>query len=83
MPGMRVLHRIGPAFIVGACIIGPGSVTLMSRTGSLYGYSRCHCPRLRWWWCCSIDARLEAVACRWRSRHSYFSGQPCCWESPW
>ena len=39
MPGMRLLHRIGPAFIVGACIIGPGSVTLMSRTGSLYGYS--------------------------------------------
>lgn len=35
----KALGRIGPAFIVGACIIGPGSVTLMSRTGSLYGYS--------------------------------------------
>lgn len=35
----RLLQRIGPAFIVGACIIGPGSVTLMSKTGSLYGYS--------------------------------------------
>lgn len=35
----RFLQRIGPAFIVGACIIGPGSVTLMSKTGSLYGYS--------------------------------------------
>lgn len=34
-----VLRRIGPAFIVGACVIGPGSITLMSRTGSLYGYS--------------------------------------------
>ena len=34
-----LLSRIGPAFIVGACIIGPGSVTLMSKTGSLYGYS--------------------------------------------
>ena len=33
------LRRVGPAFVVGACIIGPGSVTLMSRTGSLYGYS--------------------------------------------
>jgi len=32
-------RRIGPAFIVGAVIIGPGSVTLMSRTGALYGYS--------------------------------------------
>ncbi len=35
----RLLQRVGPAFIVGACIIGPGSVTLMSKTGSLYGYS--------------------------------------------
>ena len=34
-----LLKRIGPAFIVGACIIGPGSVTLFSRTGALYGYS--------------------------------------------
>ncbi|MBN2473629.1 MAG: divalent metal cation transporter [Pirellulales bacterium] len=33
-----ILSRIGPAFIVGACIIGPGSVTLMSRTGANYGY---------------------------------------------
>lgn len=31
--------RIGPAFIAGACIIGPGSVTLTSKTGWLYGYS--------------------------------------------
>jgi len=38
---MRVrdfLRRLGPAFIVGACIIGPGSVTLMSTTGANYGY---------------------------------------------
>ena len=34
-----ILSRIGPAFIVGACIIGPGSVTLMSKTGAAYGYS--------------------------------------------
>ncbi len=39
MPTNGLLKRIGPAFIVGACIIGPGSVTLMSRTGALYGYS--------------------------------------------
>ena len=39
MPTNGLLQRIGPAFIVGACIIGPGSVTLMSRTGALYGYS--------------------------------------------
>ncbi|NQT41216.1 MAG: Nramp family divalent metal transporter, partial [Planctomycetes bacterium] len=34
-----ILRRIGPAFIVGACIIGPGSVTIMSTTGAHYGYS--------------------------------------------
>lgn len=34
-----LLSRIGPAFIVGACIIGPGSVTLMSKTGAAYGYA--------------------------------------------
>ncbi len=39
MQAPSVFRRIGPAFIVGACIIGPGSVTLMSRTGALYGYS--------------------------------------------
>ena len=33
-----MLSRIGPAFISGACIIGPGSVTVMSKTGSMYGY---------------------------------------------
>jgi manganese transport protein len=33
------LLRIGPAFIVGATVIGPGSVTLMSTTGAKYGYS--------------------------------------------
>lgn len=33
------LRRIGPAFIIGACIIGPGSVTLMSKTGATYGYA--------------------------------------------
>jgi len=32
------VKRLGPAFIVGACIIGPGSVTLMSTTGANYGY---------------------------------------------
>ncbi|OHB67270.1 MAG: hypothetical protein A2V70_12350 [Planctomycetes bacterium RBG_13_63_9] len=31
--------RIGPAFIVGATVIGPGSVTLMSTTGANYGYA--------------------------------------------
>lgn len=39
MRSRSVLSRLGPAFIAGACIIGPGSVTLMSKTGSLYGYS--------------------------------------------
>ncbi|MGD8241048.1 MAG: Nramp family divalent metal transporter [Armatimonadota bacterium] len=39
LSGRSVLRRIGPAFIVGATIIGPGSITLMSKTGSLYGYS--------------------------------------------
>ncbi len=34
-----LLTRIGPAFIVGACVIGPGSVTLMSTTGASYGYT--------------------------------------------
>lgn len=31
--------RIGPAFVVGACIIGPGSITVMSKTGAKYAYS--------------------------------------------
>ncbi|NQU22719.1 MAG: Nramp family divalent metal transporter [Candidatus Nealsonbacteria bacterium] len=38
MKKRSIFSRIGPAFIVGACIIGPGSVTLMSRTGADYGY---------------------------------------------
>lgn len=33
-----LLNRIGPAFVVGACIIGPGSVTLMTKTGAKYQY---------------------------------------------
>lgn len=39
MNARDMLKRVGPAFIVGAVIIGPGSVTLMSKTGSMYGYS--------------------------------------------
>ena len=39
MTARDILRRMGPAFIVGAVIIGPGSVTLMSKTGSMYGYS--------------------------------------------
>lgn len=39
IPRRRLWSRIGPAFIVGACVIGPGSVTLMSKTGAAYGYS--------------------------------------------
>ena len=38
MEKKSLLARIGPAFIVGACVIGPGSVTLMSTTGANYGY---------------------------------------------
>ncbi|HUT90606.1 MAG TPA: divalent metal cation transporter [Thermoguttaceae bacterium] len=38
MERKSLLARIGPAFIVGACVIGPGSVTLMSTTGANYGY---------------------------------------------
>ena len=39
MQGCGIFKRIGPAFVVGAVIIGPGSVTLMSSTGATYGYS--------------------------------------------
>ena len=39
MKNRSIFSRMGPAFVAGACIIGPGSVTLMSKTGSLYGYS--------------------------------------------
>ena len=39
MQPRSIWQRIGPAFIVGACIIGPGSVTVMSTTGGKYGYS--------------------------------------------
>jgi len=35
----NLLARVGPAFIVGATVIGPGSVTLMSTTGAKYGYA--------------------------------------------
>jgi len=35
----NLLRRIGPAFIVGATVIGPGSVTLMSTTGAKYAYA--------------------------------------------
>lgn len=38
MEKKNFLQRLGPAFIVGACVIGPGSVTLMSTTGANYGY---------------------------------------------
>jgi len=38
MAKKSLLARIGPAFIVGACVIGPGSVTLMSTTGANYGF---------------------------------------------
>ena len=38
MAEQSILSRIGPAFIVGACVIGPGSVTMMSTTGANYGY---------------------------------------------
>jgi len=38
MEKKSLLTRIGPAFIVGACVIGPGSVALMSTTGANYGY---------------------------------------------
>ena len=34
-----ILKRAGPAFIVGAVIIGPGSLSLFSKMGSKYGYS--------------------------------------------
>ena len=39
MARRNFLLRIGPAFIVGATVIGPGSVTMMSTTGAKYGYS--------------------------------------------
>lgn len=39
MASRSFVSRIGPAFVVGACIIGPGSVTMMSTTGANYGYS--------------------------------------------
>jgi NRAMP (natural resistance-associated macrophage protein)-like metal ion transporter len=34
----RALQRLGPTFVVGAAIIGPGSVTLSSIAGSQFGY---------------------------------------------
>ena len=38
MKSTPVLKRLGPAFIVGAVIIGPGSLSLFSKMGSKYGY---------------------------------------------
>ena len=38
MQRRSLFNRIGPAFVVGAVIIGPGSITVMSTTGATYGY---------------------------------------------
>ena len=52
----NIMRRIGPAFIVGATVIGPGSVTLMSTTWAKYGYS------LIWLSLCSAATSLAVAA---------------------
>jgi len=36
---LRWLTRIGPAFVIAAVVLGPGSVTVMSKLGARHGYA--------------------------------------------
>jgi len=46
MKALRWLTRIGPAFVVAAVVLGPGSVTTMTKMGAARGYSMLWLPLL-------------------------------------
>ena len=79
----RVFRCIGPAIIIAASIIGPGTVTTASSTGAEYGYALLWCsvisailayilnePGLRW----TLKTRTTNES---RSGKGYFCGTVC------
>ncbi|HUT31900.1 MAG TPA: Nramp family divalent metal transporter [Planctomycetota bacterium] len=46
MKALRWLTRIGPAFVIAAVVLGPGSVTTMSKMGAQHGYAMLWLPLL-------------------------------------
>ena len=56
----RVFRCIGPAIIIAASIIGPGTVTTASSTGAEYGYALL--------WCSVISAILDVYKRQDKSR---------------
>ena len=46
MKAFRWLTRIGPAFVIAAVVLGPGSVTTMTKMGARYGYAMLWLPLL-------------------------------------
>ncbi|MFW6161704.1 MAG: divalent metal cation transporter, partial [Planctomycetota bacterium] len=43
---LKWLTRIGPAFVIAAVVLGPGSVTTMSKMGAQRGYAMLWLPLL-------------------------------------
>jgi manganese transport protein len=46
MKALRWLTRIGPAFVIAAVVLGPGSVTTMTKMGAKHGYAMLWLPLL-------------------------------------
>jgi Mn2+/Fe2+ NRAMP family transporter len=46
MKMLKWLTRIGPAFVIAAVVLGPGSVTTMTKLGASYGYAMLWLPLL-------------------------------------
>ena len=46
MKALRWLTRVGPAFVIAAVVLGPGSVTTMTKMGARHGYAMLWLPLL-------------------------------------
>ena len=46
MKGLKWLTRIGPAFVIAAVVLGPGSVTTLTKMGASHGYQMLWLPLL-------------------------------------
>ena len=46
MKALKLLTRIGPAFVIAAVVLGPGSVTTMTKMGAAQGYAMLWLPLL-------------------------------------
>lgn len=46
MKALKWLTRIGPAFVIAAVVLGPGSVTMMTKMGASHGYAMLWLPIL-------------------------------------